>query len=110
LSGVSDQPARNISTVDTLMDLVRNLFPENIIQAAVEKVQTVSIYPGNWETFAQLWLLMKTESISWFHLLNQDREDTANQRNDVGKIIFVNSANIFLDMSTVFWYCRIVSV
>jgi hypothetical protein len=44
---VSDQPARNISTVDTLMDLVRNLFPENIIQAAVEKVQTVSIYPGN---------------------------------------------------------------
>ena len=110
LSGVSDQPARNISTVDTLMDLVRNLFPENIIQAAVEKVQTVSIYPGNWETFAQLWLLMKTESISWFHLLNQDREDTANQRNDVGKLIFVNSANIFLDMSTVFWYCRIVSV
>ena len=37
---------RNITTVDTLMDLVRNLFPENIIQAAVEKVQTVSIYPG----------------------------------------------------------------
>ena len=31
------------------MDLVRNLFPENIIQAAVEKVQTVSIYPGKRE-------------------------------------------------------------
>lgn len=37
---------RNITTVDTLMDLVRNLFPENIIQATIEKVQTVSIYPG----------------------------------------------------------------
>jgi hypothetical protein len=66
------------------MDLVRNLFPENIIQAAVEKVQTVSIYPGNWETVVQLLLLMKTESISWFHWLKQDREDTANQHNDVG--------------------------
>ena len=43
---VSDTEKRNITTVDTLMDLVRNLFPENIIQASLEKVQTVSIYPG----------------------------------------------------------------
>ena len=28
------------------MDLVRNLFPENIIQACLEKVQTVLKYPG----------------------------------------------------------------
>ena len=42
----TDTEKRNITTVDTLMDLVRNLFPENIIQAAIEKVQTVSVYPG----------------------------------------------------------------
>ena len=44
--GQKEEQKRNITTEDTLMDLVRNLFPENIIQAAVEKVQTVSIYPG----------------------------------------------------------------
>ena len=37
---------RNVTTADTLMDLVRNLFPENIIQACLEKVQTVIKYPG----------------------------------------------------------------
>ena len=36
----------NVTTADTLMDLVRNLFPENIIQATLEKVQTVIKYPG----------------------------------------------------------------
>ena len=37
---------RNFTTADTLMDLVRNLFPENVVQAALEKVQTEIKYPG----------------------------------------------------------------
>ena len=42
---------RNITTEDTLMDLVRNLFPPNIIQAATKQVTTDLIYPNNetWE-------------------------------------------------------------
>jgi len=37
---------RNVTTVDTFMDLVRNLVPENLVQACLEKVQTVIKYPG----------------------------------------------------------------
>jgi Na+/H+-dicarboxylate symporter len=37
---------RYVTTEDTLMDLVRNLFPENIIQAALQKVQTFISHPG----------------------------------------------------------------
>jgi len=38
---------RNITTEDTLMDLVRNLFPPNIIQAATKQASTELIYPNN---------------------------------------------------------------
>jgi hypothetical protein len=48
----SDTEKRYITTEDTLMDLVRNLFPENIIQAAIEKVQTVSINPAGKDLFS----------------------------------------------------------
>jgi len=37
---------RYVTTEDTLMDLVRNLFPENIIQAGLQKVQTFITHPG----------------------------------------------------------------
>ncbi len=37
---------RNITTADTLMDLVRNLFPPNIIQAATMQMKTELTYPG----------------------------------------------------------------
>jgi Na+/H+-dicarboxylate symporter len=38
---------RNITTADTLMDLIRNCFPPNIIQANLQQYQTVIVYPGN---------------------------------------------------------------
>ncbi|GAB6029085.1 hypothetical protein CHUAL_004869 [Chamberlinius hualienensis] len=37
---------RNVTTVDTLMDLVRNLFPVNIVEACISQHQTFLIYPG----------------------------------------------------------------
>lgn len=39
-------PDKNVTNVDMLMDLIRNLFPPNIFQAMLEKSQTVLIYPG----------------------------------------------------------------
>jgi Na+/H+-dicarboxylate symporter len=39
-------PEKNVTNVDMLMDLIRNLFPPNIFQAMLEKSQTVLIYPG----------------------------------------------------------------
>ena len=37
---------KNISTVDTLMDLPRNCFPPNIIQATLQQYHTELVYPG----------------------------------------------------------------
>ncbi len=40
----SDQ--RNVTTADTLMDLVRNCFPPNVVQATMQSYRTNIIYPG----------------------------------------------------------------
>merc|ERR1719328_843220 len=40
---------RNITTEDTLMDLVRNLFPPNIIQACTKQVTTQLVYKPEYE-------------------------------------------------------------
>jgi len=37
---------RNITTADTMMDLLRNCFPPNIIQASLQQYKTELIYPG----------------------------------------------------------------
>eukprot|EP00090_Calanus_glacialis_P030538 TRINITY_DN4930_c0_g1_i1.p1 TRINITY_DN4930_c0_g1~~TRINITY_DN4930_c0_g1_i1.p1 ORF type:complete len:494 (+),score=139.84 TRINITY_DN4930_c0_g1_i1:271-1752(+) len=41
---------RNITTADTLMDLLRNCFPPNIIQAGLQQYKTELIYPGEEES------------------------------------------------------------
>ncbi|XP_049783239.1 excitatory amino acid transporter 1 isoform X1 [Schistocerca cancellata] len=37
--------SRNVTTVDTLMDLIRNMFPPNLVQAAIAQTQTALIPP-----------------------------------------------------------------
>lgn len=41
------QQSRNVTTPDTLMDLIRNMFPPNLIQATMQQYRTALIYPGN---------------------------------------------------------------
>ena len=41
-----DVEPKNVTSADTLMDLVRNSFPPNIIQAAMKQYKTTIIYPG----------------------------------------------------------------
>ncbi|CAG7734718.1 unnamed protein product [Allacma fusca] len=38
--------SRNVTTADTLMDLVRNMFPPNLVQATMYQYQTVLIVPN----------------------------------------------------------------
>ncbi|ETN62843.1 glutamate transporter [Anopheles darlingi] len=38
---------RNVTTADTLLDLVRNMFPPNLVQACIEQYQTVLTPPEN---------------------------------------------------------------
>ena len=39
------QVKKNVTTEDTLMDLVRNCFPDNIIRATMQQYRTHLIYP-----------------------------------------------------------------
>lgn len=41
----SDSPKANITTADTLLDLIRNIFPPNLVQACIEQYQTVLTPP-----------------------------------------------------------------
>ncbi|XP_011638620.1 excitatory amino acid transporter 1-like isoform X2 [Pogonomyrmex barbatus] len=41
------KPAQNVSTVDTLMDLVRNMFPPNLVQACIAQHRTEPKLPDN---------------------------------------------------------------
>ena len=43
---------RNVSTADTLMDLLRNCFPPNIVRASLQQYQTVLVYPENDVSFS----------------------------------------------------------
>merc|ERR1719291_585252 len=46
---IEDQdPAKkkNVTTADTLMDLLRNSFPPNIVQSTTQQYKTLIIYPG----------------------------------------------------------------
>ncbi|XP_020282833.1 excitatory amino acid transporter 1 isoform X1 [Pseudomyrmex gracilis] len=43
----SKKPAQNVSTIDTLMDLVRNMFPPNLVQACISQSRTELKMPEN---------------------------------------------------------------
>ena len=40
--------SRNVTTPDTLMDLIRNLVPPNLMQATMQQYRTNLKYPGNY--------------------------------------------------------------
>lgn len=45
--GTSKVESRNVTTPDTLMDLIRQMFPPNLIQATMQQYRTSLIYPGS---------------------------------------------------------------
>ena len=38
---------KNVTTADTLMDLLRNCFPPNIMQATMQQYKTSIVWPGD---------------------------------------------------------------
>ncbi|XP_029163275.1 excitatory amino acid transporter 1 isoform X2 [Nylanderia fulva] len=55
------KPAQNVSTVDTLMDLVRNMFPPNLVQACIAQHRTEPKLPENASIPMDEWELMEKE-------------------------------------------------
>ncbi|KZC06582.1 PREDICTED: excitatory amino acid transporter 1 [Dufourea novaeangliae] len=41
------KPPRNVTTVDTLLDLIRNVFPPNLVQACIAQYRTILVEPKN---------------------------------------------------------------
>ena len=60
---LDDKPNdRNVTTADTLMDLIRNVFPPNLIEACISQTSTVFMYLSNQvaPSVAQFPAFMKT--------------------------------------------------
>lgn len=47
-TGMAPVTGRNVTTVDTLLDLIRNMFPPNIVKACVSQYRTVITAPVNY--------------------------------------------------------------
>merc|ERR1712032_1240914 len=76
---------RNITTADTLMDLVRNMFPPNIVAATMHQTKLELIYPGENNVFDDEGNLM----------INVSNKDTwkfkkmqSNSTNILGLVVF----------------------
>ncbi|KAI3414022.1 glutamate synthase [NADH] [Globodera pallida] len=44
---VSTRELKRVSTVDTFLDLIRNMFPENIVQATMQQMETTYVFDVN---------------------------------------------------------------
>ncbi len=67
---------RNVTTADTLMDLVRNCFPPNIVGATVHQYRTVLDYPGPGKHKREGYVVDEADKTTWdFH---GDKSDTTN--------------------------------
>ena len=84
-ANVPESKGQNVTTADTLMDLVRNCFPPNLLQATLQQYKTVIIYPGeNITTDPDSGLTIDPEDqYSW-----QFKEEWTSGTNLLGLIVF----------------------
>ena len=74
---------RNVTTADTLMDLVRNCFPPNIIQATVQQYRTSIIYPGPGVREIKGFTVNETDKDTW-----EFEGKFSNTTNILGLVVF----------------------
>ena len=74
---------RNVTTADTLMDLLRNSLPPNIVQATVQQYQTMLIYPGPGVTDDNGIIRNETDRTTWKY-----KGAWSNSTNILGLVVF----------------------
>lgn len=82
---VAREKGRNSTTVDTLLDLLTNCFPPNLVQATMQQYRTEIVYPGNLaiedpHTGA---LLDPEDKLSW-----RTRDSWTGSTNILGLVVF----------------------
>jgi len=56
----NEENKRYVTTADTLMDLIRNAFPPNLVEACIKQTSTVLIHPGNDSIPKEEWVFKST--------------------------------------------------
>ena len=56
----NEENKRNVTTADTLMDLIRNAFPPNLVEACIKQTSTVLVYPGTDDIPKEDWAFKST--------------------------------------------------
>ena len=56
----NEENKRYVTTADTLMDLIRNAFPPNLVEACIKQTSTVLIHPGNDTIPKEEWVFKST--------------------------------------------------
>ncbi|XP_039276709.1 excitatory amino acid transporter 1 [Nilaparvata lugens] len=77
---------RNITTVDTLLDLVRNMFPSNIFEACIAQYRTVLVPPKN--------ASLEGNIMNW-----DVSSETAKGSNILGLVVFASVLGIAIGQS-----------
>ncbi|KAL7076104.1 hypothetical protein ACQ4LE_004774 [Meloidogyne hapla] len=83
-----------ISPLDTFLDVIRNMFPENVIQATMQRTQTKYYFPSNKRTGKY-----KTDNSSLgndFNLIYRKKIENINGMNILGIIVFCTGFGIVI--------------
>jgi len=73
----------NVTTADTLMDLLRNCFPPNIMQATMQQYKTNIVWPGDQDNSTGEVLANLTDKYTWDY-----KKDWKDNSNLLGLIVF----------------------
>ena len=74
---------RNVTTADTLMDLVRNCFPPNIVQATMQQYRTTLVYPGPGKKDMGGYMIDEQDKDTWMF-----KGDWSSSTNILGLVVF----------------------
>jgi len=97
---LDDKPNdRNVTTADTLMDLIRNVFPPNLIEACISQTSTVLMYPDTKEMMEKITDMEDCETVEDCKTEWKFKTTMGGSMNILGLIAFSLAFGIAIAMS-----------